>query len=156
MRTDVRSGSLFLRIHYAHCRPSASTGARKDPSILCWDLRTFSLVYKLSRSSHNTNQRIFFAIEPCGQHLVSGGEDGQIAVFDISRGELARTYGPLSSDVVAAVDINPRLPLLAVGSGQRRVGERDGGDADDMGTQCGLNRNCLALWEMPCQWRDLE
>ncbi|KAG6584031.1 Telomerase Cajal body protein 1, partial [Cucurbita argyrosperma subsp. sororia] len=52
------------------------TGGRKDPYILCWDIRkSVDVVYKLYRSSEHTNQRIFFDIEPCGQHLGTGDEN---------------------------------------------------------------------------------
>ena len=49
------------------------TGARRDPDILCWDVRASSgIVYRLARASAGTNQRISFDIEPCGRHLVTG------------------------------------------------------------------------------------
>ena len=49
------------------------TGARRDPDILCWDVRAASgIVYRLPRASAGTNQRIAFDIEPCGRHLVTG------------------------------------------------------------------------------------
>ena len=49
------------------------TGARRNPDILCWDVRAASgIVYRLPRASAGTNQRIAFDIEPCGRHLVTG------------------------------------------------------------------------------------
>ena len=49
------------------------SGARRDPDILCWDVRAASgVVYRLPRASAGTNQRIAFDIEPCGRHLVTG------------------------------------------------------------------------------------
>ena len=49
------------------------TGARADPEIWCWDVRFGSgLVYKLTRDSGSTNQRIHFDIEPYGRHLATG------------------------------------------------------------------------------------
>jgi WD40 repeat protein len=51
------------------------TGGRKDPYILCWDIRkSVEIVYKLYRATENTNQRVFFDIEPCGRHLGTGGQ----------------------------------------------------------------------------------
>ncbi|XP_020597864.1 telomerase Cajal body protein 1 isoform X2 [Phalaenopsis equestris] len=51
------------------------TGGRKDPYILCWDIRnTIGVLYKLYRSSESTNQRISFDIEPNGRHLGTGGQ----------------------------------------------------------------------------------
>lgn len=49
------------------------TGARKDPHILCWDVRyTSEVVYTLQRDTADTNQRIQFDIEPVGRHLATG------------------------------------------------------------------------------------
>ena len=49
------------------------TGARKDPDILCWDVRyTSDVVYRLQRQTADTNQRIQFDIEPMGRHLTTG------------------------------------------------------------------------------------
>ena len=49
------------------------TGARKDPEILCWDVRyTSDVVYRLQRDTADTNQRIQFDIEPMGRHLTTG------------------------------------------------------------------------------------
>ena len=49
------------------------TGARKDPEILCWDVRyTSDVVYRLQRNTADTNQRIHFDIEPMGRHLSTG------------------------------------------------------------------------------------
>lgn len=51
------------------------TGGRKDPYILCWDIRKAAeVVYKFYRSTEDTNQRILFDIEPCGRHLGTGGQ----------------------------------------------------------------------------------
>ena len=49
------------------------TGARKDPDILCWDIRyTSDVVYRLQRDTSDTNQRVQFDIEPMGRHLATG------------------------------------------------------------------------------------
>lgn len=49
------------------------TGARKDPEIMCWDVRyTSQVVYTLQRDTAETNQRIQFDIEPVGRHLATG------------------------------------------------------------------------------------
>ena len=49
------------------------TGARKDPDILCWDVRyTSDVVYRMQRDTADTNQRIQFDIEPVGRHLATG------------------------------------------------------------------------------------
>ncbi|KAK9156095.1 hypothetical protein Sjap_003575 [Stephania japonica] len=63
-------------------------GITHDPYILCWDIRnTVDTVYKLYRYTEATNQRIFFDIEPCGRHLGTGGQDGQVHIYDLLTGQ---------------------------------------------------------------------
>ncbi|XP_010277943.1 PREDICTED: telomerase Cajal body protein 1 isoform X5 [Nelumbo nucifera] len=69
------------------------TGGRKDPYIYCWDIRnTLDVVYKLYRSSEQTNQRILFDIEPCGHHLGTGGQDGQVHIYDLQTGQWVASF----------------------------------------------------------------
>jgi hypothetical protein len=66
------------------------SGARQDPDLLCWDLRRAggpasapdgSLVWRMGpRSTHTTNQRIAFSVEPVGRHVLTGGCDGVVRV----------------------------------------------------------------------------
>ncbi|EFN60077.1 hypothetical protein CHLNCDRAFT_133375 [Chlorella variabilis] len=96
------------------------TGARKDPAILCWDVRYSSgVVYSMQRASAGTNQRMYFDIEPCGRHLATGGEDGVVRVFDLRDGSVAGQF-VAAEDTVNGVHFHPFLPLLATASGHRR------------------------------------
>ncbi|KAK9831400.1 hypothetical protein WJX81_001243 [Elliptochloris bilobata] len=96
------------------------TGARRDPDILCWDVRAASgVVYRLPRASGTTNQRIAFDIEPCGRHLVTGGENGCMRVFDLATGEPKASF-PAAGDTLNGAHFHPSLPLLATASGHRR------------------------------------
>jgi WD40 repeat protein len=96
------------------------TGARKDPHILCWDVRySQSTVYSIQRRAANTNQKICFDIEPCGRHLVSGGEDGFVTVFDLTDGQLVARYRA-STDATngtlkpsKACSLHPHLKFLS-------------------------------------------
>ncbi|XP_071698164.1 uncharacterized protein [Rutidosis leptorrhynchoides] len=73
------------------------TGGRKDPYILCWDIRkTVEIVYKLYRSSETTNQRIQFDTEPYGRHLGTGGQ----ILLVVSRSILFCQWLPLHQDTV--------------------------------------------------------
>ncbi|KAF3784705.1 Telomerase Cajal body protein 1 [Nymphaea thermarum] len=100
------------------------TGGRKDPYILCWDVRnTVSILYKLYRSSESTNQRIAFDIEPCGAHLGTGGQvlpysfalfpfpplsifcslhfseqDGHVHVYDLQTGQWTASFQAASGE----------------------------------------------------------
>ena len=64
----------WLQVHFSPDGNFLYTGARRDPDILCWDVRSpTEPLYRLQRSSEGTNQRIQFTIEPVGRHLATGG-----------------------------------------------------------------------------------
>lgn len=48
------------------------TGGRKDPEIICWDLRNPGTVLFILNRTVLTNQRIYFDITPNGQYVFSG------------------------------------------------------------------------------------
>ncbi|KAF8411229.1 hypothetical protein HHK36_003775 [Tetracentron sinense] len=123
------------------------TGGRKDPYILCWDMRnTVDIVYKLYRSSEYTNQRIYFDIEPCGRHLGTGGQDGQVHIYDLQTGQWVASF-QAASDTVNGFCFHPFLPMAATSSGHRRFGFPDGCDEDFI-----LNgdENCASIWSFSC------
>ncbi|PKU68351.1 Katanin p80 WD40 repeat-containing subunit B1 like [Dendrobium catenatum] len=96
------------------------TGGRKDPYILCWDIRnTVGVLYKLYRSSESTNQRISFDIEPSGRHLGTGGQDGIVQIYDLQSGEWVSGF-QAASDTVNCFSFHPSVPLAATSSGNRR------------------------------------
>lgn len=50
----------------------------QDEELICWDVRySPGPVYRMSRPSGSTNQRIQFDIEPCGRLLGTGGQAGK-------------------------------------------------------------------------------
>ncbi|GAB2265378.1 hypothetical protein Dimus_000437 [Dionaea muscipula] len=119
------------------------TGARKDPYILCWDIRnTVEIVYKLYRSTEYTNQRILFDIDPLGQHLATGGQDGLVHVYDLQTGKWTSTFAA-ASDTVNGFSFHPFLPMAASSSGQRRFV-----NPDDTGEDFSLSgsENCASVW----------
>ncbi|KAL6528975.1 hypothetical protein OROMI_028861 [Orobanche minor] len=101
------------------------TGGRKDPYVLCWDIRkTVDIVYKLYRSSESTNQRIQFDIEPLGRYLGTGGQDGLVHIYDLQTGEWVSSF-QAALDTVNGVSFHPFLPMAATSSGHRRYGGLD-------------------------------
>ncbi|XP_028115920.1 arogenate dehydratase/prephenate dehydratase 6, chloroplastic-like isoform X2 [Camellia sinensis] len=69
------------------------TGGQQDPYILCWDIRkAVDIVFKLYRSSENTNQRILFDIDPFGQHLGTGSEDGLVQIYNLQMGQWVSSF----------------------------------------------------------------
>ncbi|CAI9736796.1 telomerase Cajal body protein 1-like [Octopus vulgaris] len=105
------------------------SGGRKDPEILCWDLRDPGTVLYVATRQVETNQRIYFDLSHSGQYLISGNHDGTITIWDTSKtsdneGTNAR-YSLLShftysghTDTVNGVSLHPTFPLVASSSGQ--------------------------------------
>ncbi|RAL39445.1 hypothetical protein DM860_002978 [Cuscuta australis] len=120
------------------------TGGRKDPYILCWDIRnTVDIVYKLYRSSETTNQRIYFDVEPHGHHLGTGGQDGSVHIYNLQTGEWVSSF-QAASDTINGFSYHPFLPMAATSSGNRRfVGFDDSYKEDLLLTE---NENCVSVW----------
>lgn len=119
------------------------TGGRKDPYILCWDIRkSVEIVYKLYRSSEHTNQRIFFDIEPCGQHLGTGGQDGFVHVYDLQTGQWVTSF-QAAQDTVNGFSFHPYMPMTVTSSGHRRF---IGPDNDDEDLCLRGDENCASVW----------
>ncbi|KAL8192514.1 hypothetical protein R6Q57_027699 [Mikania cordata] len=121
------------------------TGGRKDPYILCWDIRnTIEIVYKLYRSTETTNQRIQFDTEPYGRHLGTGGQDGVVHIYDLQTGQWVSSF-QAASDTVSGFSFHPFLPMAATASGHRRFGALDDTD-DSLGLTLLDDENCASLW----------
>lgn len=119
------------------------TGGRKDPYILCWDIRkAVDVVYKLYRSSEYTNQRILFDIEPLGRHLGTGGQDGFVHIYDLQTGNWVSSF-QAALDTVSGFSFHPFLPMAASSSGHRRFVV-----PDDVSEDIPLsgNENCASVW----------
>ncbi|XP_078437372.1 transducin/WD40 repeat-like superfamily protein isoform X2 [Wolffia australiana] len=120
------------------------TGGRKDPYILCWDIRnTAGVVYKLYRSAESTNQRISFDIEPCGRHLGTGGQDGLVHIYDLQTGQWVSGF-QAAHDTVNGFSFHPSLPLAACTSGQRRFNSPE--DPEEIINLRG-DENCSTVWQ---------
>ncbi|KAI7756400.1 hypothetical protein M8C21_011640 [Ambrosia artemisiifolia] len=121
------------------------TGGRKDPYILCWDIRkTVEIVYKLYRSTETTNQRIQFDIEPYGRHLGTGGQDGLVHIYDLQTGQWASSF-QAASDTVSGFSFHPFLPMAATASGHRRFSTLDDSDGD-LSLTLRDDENCASVW----------
>lgn len=119
------------------------TGGRKDPYILCWDMRkAVDVVYKLYRSSEDTNQRILFDIDPLSRHLCTGGQDGIVHIYDLQTGQWVSGF-QAALDTVNGFSFHPFLPMATSSSGQRRfVGPDDGNEELHLSGE----ENCASVW----------
>ncbi|PKA63244.1 Katanin p80 WD40 repeat-containing subunit B1 like [Apostasia shenzhenica] len=119
------------------------TGGRKDPYILCWDIRnTIGIVYKLYRASEYTNQRISFDIDSSGRHLGTGGQDGLVHIYDLQSGEWVTGF-QAASDTVNCLSFHPTMPMAASSSGHRRFALPDNFDKN---INLSGDENCASIW----------
>ncbi|XP_041926939.1 telomerase Cajal body protein 1 isoform X2 [Alosa sapidissima] len=103
------------------------TGARKDKEILCWDLRNPGRVLFSIHRSVNTNQRIYFDLDPTGRYLLSGDTDGMMSVWDTltappdGQEEVLQPHLQFRAhrDCANGMSVHPFMPLLVTSSGQR-------------------------------------
>uniref|UniRef100_A0A672GF11 Telomerase Cajal body protein 1 n=1 Tax=Salarias fasciatus TaxID=181472 RepID=A0A672GF11_SALFA len=142
------------------------TGGRKDPEILCWDLREpGKVVFSLKRNV-DTNQRIYFDLDQSGRYLLSGDTEGVVSVWDTHTAspdgdeELLQPQLRFQAywDCTNGVSIHPFMPLLATSSGQRQFpwpGDSEGDSASDtegggggavMSQRDTRQDNALTLW----------
>ncbi|KAL3820591.1 hypothetical protein ACJIZ3_006496 [Penstemon smallii] len=123
------------------------SGGRKDPYVLCWDIRkTVDIVYKLYRSSEGTNQRIQFDIEPSGRYLGTGGQDGLVHIYDLQTGQWLSSF-QAASDTINGFAFHPFLPMAATSSGHRRFGGLDDSEEDSQeNMSLSGDENCLSIW----------
>ncbi|KAK5848565.1 hypothetical protein PBY51_006167 [Eleginops maclovinus] len=138
------------------------TGGRKDPEILCWDLRDPGKVLFSLKRNVATNQRIYFDLDPSGRYLLSGDTGGVVSVWDTLTAppdgdeELLQPQLRFNAhwDCTNGMSIHPFMPLLATSSGQRQFpspGESDG-DSEGEGGEAVMSPqeirqdNALSLW----------
>ncbi|XP_022341261.2 telomerase Cajal body protein 1-like [Crassostrea virginica] len=131
------------------------SGGRKDPEILCWDLRNPGQIMFVAVRKVETNQRIYFDVDSTGQYLLSGNHDGCVTVYDTQQSPVQTrpdTDFVLNScqkfqthnDTVNGISLHPTLPVLATSSGQRHCWPLDDEDLDNDSKFC--QENSLKLW----------
>ncbi|CAL6358780.1 unnamed protein product [Bathycoccus prasinos] len=83
-----KMGGGVTRLKFGADGRALFSSARKSNSILCWDLRANaneSMFTNIQRPNVRSNAKTKFDIEPCGKHLVSGGDDGILRCFDLDQ-----------------------------------------------------------------------
>uniref|UniRef100_A0AAY4BM27 Telomerase Cajal body protein 1 n=1 Tax=Denticeps clupeoides TaxID=299321 RepID=A0AAY4BM27_9TELE len=136
------------------------TGGRKDPEILCWDLRDPGRVLFSLKRSVNTNQRIYFDLDPSGRFLLSGDTDGVVSVWDTYTVPSYSTEDVLQPhlqfrahrDCTNGICVHPFMPLLVTSSGQRHFalnGDSEGNsdsEEEAVTSPRGHEDNTLSIW----------
>lgn len=102
------------------------SGGRKDPEILCWDIRNPGQVLFTINRTIETNQRIYFDLSSDGTYLVTGSTDGIVKSFNtkerIDKNEnLLKPYKSWKAhdDCANGASFHPFHSLIATSSGQR-------------------------------------
>ncbi|GIY32614.1 telomerase Cajal body protein 1 [Caerostris extrusa] len=99
------------------------SGGRKDPEILCWDMRNLGTVLYAMRRVCSTNQRMHFDISRSGNYIVSGNNNGVITVWDTAQEPKVVGFADIPvleptlffmghNDCVNGIGLHPTCPLL--------------------------------------------
>ncbi|EGD74444.1 hypothetical protein PTSG_12364 [Salpingoeca rosetta] len=147
--THIRVSSGVTHVLFSPHDPHVYVGTRMDPHIWGYDVRNMARPLLGLQRGVTTNQRMYFDIDPSGQYLITGQQDGSIVCYDLwscvsSDGpdttitdpaytlRRTATTAHIHTAATNGVSIHPYLPLLATASGQRMfelVG--DDSDSDD-------------------------
>jgi len=86
----------------------------------CWDIRnTTNDIFTVYRKC-TTNQRLYFDLDPSGNYLHTGDQDGQLLVYDLSSYGTLVHQQKIHSDSCNSISIHPSFPFIVSSSGQRR------------------------------------
>ncbi|XP_014610118.1 PREDICTED: telomerase Cajal body protein 1 isoform X1 [Polistes canadensis] len=121
-----KTASGVTQIEFSPCGTKLYSAVRRSNEFLCWDLRNpGTVLYSFQKRQADTNQRIQFDITSHGRHLISGGVDGKINIWELLEGknedeiENPKYEFKISEDSVNGVSIHKNLPIVATSSGQR-------------------------------------
>nr|CAB3267763.1 telomerase Cajal body protein 1-like [Phallusia mammillata] len=146
------------------------SGARKDGSIKCWDMRWLNTPLLQFNRQVTTNQRIHFDLVYNGEilketELIAGSTDGNIVLWnlkeaipeaetDVANCQVLDTQPVYAfkghNDCVNGCSVHPYLPILLTSSGQRHFAnpvDSDDEDTETLLSQNNINEeNMIKLW----------
>lgn len=126
------------------------SGGRKDPNIICWDLRNLGQVFCVYKRSVSTNQRMYFDVK--NDMLFSGNDNGLISLWSLSSPETSPSQSFKGhNDSVNGISLHPCLPLLASVSGSRKFPELTSDDEDEQlfsKRYSAQSDNSLKVWHL--------
>ncbi|XP_071085011.1 telomerase Cajal body protein 1-like [Haliotis cracherodii] len=138
------------------------SGGRKDPEIVCWDLRKPGNILFVAMRQVQTNQRIYFDLDSTGRYLFSGNHDGTVSIWDTLQPPESGMPDdePLlkpvlnyqaHTDVVNGLSVHRTMPLMCTTSGQRHypaLGDSDDSDTETAPSSSSIDYS-LRLWYYP-------
>lgn len=162
------------------------SGARKDSELRVWDLRNTSAPVHRFKRPGMTNQRITFDFSSTGKYIISGSSTvpGEILAFPLygsdcgcdDAGKLLQACqcscaDEVIRDCVNSVSVHKSLPLVAVGSGQRKLplvcrrfnveeenDDSDGSNSENEDDKKDLptpaSDNMLRIMKLPFNWKE--
>lgn len=77
----------ITHLKFSHDGTKLYSGARKDNRLICWDMRNMGEAYSIYDRVVSTNQRIYFDVTKNDQYLMSGGTDGFLRTWDLTKGD---------------------------------------------------------------------
>jgi WD40 repeat protein len=106
-------------------------GGRKNSNIVCWDVRnTRSEIGKVRRLC-TSNQKMMFDLDPWGNFLCTGTQDGSLLIYDVNNFNLVHEINS-DSDCINSVQFHPSSSLVGVVTGQRHFVENDSDSDSDV------------------------
>lgn len=86
-RSEIVSLTNIILLLFVCMFMIMSSCSTQDPEILCWDVRNLGSVLSVMKRHADTNQRMFFDIDPAGDYLMTGNTDGSICAWLIRGSE---------------------------------------------------------------------
>ena len=167
---DMSSGSLIqtvpatsgcgsiTQIEFTRDGMHLITAARRSNELCVWDLRMLNEPLRRINRPGDTNQRIFFDLDPYGRYLCSGDQHGRIAVHDMRKlvcgdaeTEILSARNP-NEDVTSCVQFHTTMPTLLTSCSGQRYFATDLDDEDMQQQQQKQQQGqSLDVWQMPSE-----
>lgn len=142
------NGITYMK--WSPCGNMLWVGGRCCGDIVCWDIRnTRKQLGKVERTL-NTNQKMYFDLDPWGKYLVTGSQFGELLVYDtLSFHEVTRTV-KLELNCINTARFHPFSSLLLTSCGQRNF-ETINSNANDDAYEDKSNQflSGYQVWKIP-------